>query len=139
MPESEAWRTIARVPRRSGAWSSEIDIVISAWPSAVRSMFSTLPICWPLTCTRLPLTSCEAFWNWALTVYPPVPPPSRSRAASTAAATMATNAVIRAMGALALKLPLVVVWIDPPDPGRENVSVRARIQTPPEAETCGHA
>ncbi len=106
MPDSDAWRTIARVPRRSGAWASSIDIVTSAWPSGVRSMFSTLPTDWPLTCTRLPFTSWDAFWNRALTVYPPVPPPSRSSAARTAAAAMATRAIIRAMGALALNLPL---------------------------------
>ncbi len=68
MPDSEAWRTIACVPRRSGAYSSLIDMTISAWPSEVRSIDFTLPTCWPETCTRLPLTSCEAFWNLALTV-----------------------------------------------------------------------
>ncbi len=67
MPDSEAWRTIARVPRRSGEWSESIDSVISACPSAVRSIFLTVPTFWPPTCTRLPFTSWEAFWNRALT------------------------------------------------------------------------
>ena len=41
--------------------------VSSAWPSGVRRMSSTLPAGMPETCTRLPLTSCEAFWKRALT------------------------------------------------------------------------
>ena len=42
---------------------------------------------------------------------------------------MASRAINRAMGALALNLPLLVSWTDPPDPGRENVSVRRTHQT----------
>ena len=44
MPDWENWRISARVPRRSGAWSSSIDIVISAWPSSVILMPFTEPI-----------------------------------------------------------------------------------------------
>ena len=68
MPLSDDCRTTASVPRRSGEYlSSEIVSVTSAWPSSVRSMSVTVPIARPDTCTRLPLTSCAAFWKCALT------------------------------------------------------------------------
>jgi hypothetical protein len=67
-PDSDAWRTVASVPRRSGAYSLSIFSVSSAWPSGVRWMSSTLPAGMPETCTRLPLTICDAFSNRASTV-----------------------------------------------------------------------
>src|SRR3954452_19070565 len=50
---------------------------------------------------------------------------------------MASRAINRAMGALALNLPLLGRWTDPPDPDRENVSVRWCGQTSDASETCG--
>jgi hypothetical protein len=68
IPESDAWRTVALVPRLSGAYFSSTLIVTTARPSGVMSIFSTEPAGVPPTCTRLPLTSCAAFWKWTLTV-----------------------------------------------------------------------
>src|SRR5215210_1465007 len=49
---------------------------------------------------------------------------------------MASRAMIRAIGAVALNVPSWSVT-DPPEPGRENVSVRRTGQTSVSAETCG--
>ena len=68
MPERENWRIDARVPSRSGAYSSLILSLISAWPSGVILMPCTVPIGVPPVCTGLPFTSWPALMNLAVTV-----------------------------------------------------------------------
>ena len=68
MPDWEAWRISACVPRRSGAWSPSIDIVTTASPLGVMSMSLTEPTGVPPSSTWLPFTSWLAFMKWALTV-----------------------------------------------------------------------
>jgi hypothetical protein len=42
--------------------------LISAWPSSVILIPWTEPTAVPPVCTGLPLTSCPAFWNFAVIV-----------------------------------------------------------------------
>ena len=68
MPDSELARIVAVVPSCSGARSSSISILTSAWASSVSAMSVIVPIGLPPTWTWLPVTSWPAFWKTALTL-----------------------------------------------------------------------
>ena len=70
----------------------------------VSSISSTLPTGWPATCTRLPLTSWEAFWKRALTV---VAACRRQQQHREDRGRDATSAAIRASGAVPRNLLLL--------------------------------
>jgi hypothetical protein len=65
-PESEAWRTIAFVPSRSGPYLCCRENAITAWPLSVRVMLEMEPTGVPPISIWSPLTSWEALMKRAL-------------------------------------------------------------------------
>ena len=138
MPDSEAWRTIARVPRRSGAWSESIDSVISACPSAREVDLLD----------RADLLAADLH-EVALHELGGVLEPGLDDVAAGAATEQEQRSQDRSRrdgeqcdqacdGCGGPQTPPLGPKPDPPDQGRENVSVRRTRQTRAGPETCGH-